>query len=535
MTKIETKLTALVLTTLACSLPLTGGCGERGEWVDERPELLGGPVAPVALGETLVLVEASKHSALLMQPDSDNDPKVVELPHGPIQMLLRNGAPEALVLSQGLRANAEEKAEPAALTALDADGKTRIYELGNPFNRLSQSDDGRYAFLYKSNLSERLLDNPNEVAVIDLDASPDGGGAISLRTLRSFGDSPERIVFSPTMTIVGEERRLSLVLSQTNVTLLDLDHLDRRETTVQLSGSGGPLVQPSQVVFSETEPVLYVRGEGSDDVFVFNLAERPGGSAAVDEEGEHNDFRPFINQLGVGSDPSDMALYESADGPRLLVVAAGSQQIAIVEADTSQVTQIPLPARARNLLLFEGTSPRDDRVAQRALLYESGNPTVTFLDLEDAEQEKSRNLDTLRLDAPFDRLIPMLDEGMVLVVHDGSGISLIDLADRTVSPIRSSQQLNDAFVDRARRKLWVGPQGQPRIGSLAFDTGETDELLLDAPVRSLVPMLDAGRLAVVHENAAGHITWIDADNPVRESATSVRGFLFTDLFDREDP
>ncbi|MGD8861334.1 MAG: hypothetical protein PVI30_15100 [Myxococcales bacterium] len=519
--------TLALFTWLALSL---GACGDRNPRASEHLDLR---AVPVALGEGLLFVDEGHDRGFLLEADGGARAAEIPLPHDPRNTFQRLGVDEALALSFGRRATQEEEPEPAALTAVQPDGTTRTYELGNPFDTVRQSPDGRYALLFKSGRTERLLDNPNEIAIVDLEADPEDDDAVTLRTLRSFGDSPVNVFFSPPMPIVGEMRRLAVIVSMTNVTLLDLDHLDRRETTVRLSSPGSTPVQPAQVVFSEEEPVLYVRGDRSDDIFVFNLSERVDGVDDADEgEDPRNDFRPFINQLGVGNGPTDMTIYETDDGPRLLVLAPSSQQVALVEAGTSQVTTIPLGANASRVLLFEGPAPGDDQVRRRALLYHHGNTVVTFLDLEDAEQRGTRNLEELALEQGISALIDMGDENQVLALHGTEGVSLIDLAQRTVSPISANVVLQDAIFDAERGRLWVGPSGQPWVGLLDLDTGKTDEVLLDAPIRHLVPVFAAGRMAAVHDSDIGHVTWLDADDPRRETARAVEGFVLEDLLDQ---
>jgi hypothetical protein len=514
-------------TVLLCALGALA-CGDRDEALERRIDWLG---SPLALGDRVLLVDKATPRAFLVDVGEDafgDAPTVSKLPHDPRAVFARNGADEALVLCMGRRASAQHDPEPAALAVVEADGDVRAYAVGtNPFDSLAQSEDGRYAFLFKRGSAERLLDNPNEVAIVDLEASP--RNAVTLRTLVSFGDSPLAVAFSPTMRIVGEERRLAIVLSETNVTLLDLDHLDRVETTVQLGGADGPKVSPVQVLFNPEAPEIYVRGRSSEDVFVFNLAPRPEGGP--DDGLAHNDFRPFIDQLGIGGGPTDMALYEANGGTRLLVLAA--RQAAVVDPSTSQVTSVSLPQTADRALIFSATSPRDREIAQRALLYrEDGGSSLTFLDLEGLEERGSRNLEVLPLTAPIAKLIPMLEEQRVLIIHEAHSASLIDLAGRTVSPITSSAQLQNALFDAERRTLWVGPPGQRYVGLLELDTGDTPEVLLDANVASLVPMFEAGHVVVLHDSTVGHLTVLDARNPTRETARSLRGFVIADLLDR---
>jgi hypothetical protein len=518
--------------TLAIAAIWALGCGGRDDDLERSIDLLD---QPIALGDRLVLIDRANPRALVLDVGEQplpEAPVVTALPHAPARAWKRNSADEALVLCMGRRASASEDAEPAALAVLERDGALRSYPLGNPFDSLAQSDDGRYAFLFKQEgAGGRLLDNPNEVAIVDLALAPDDDGAITLRTLRSFGDSPLAVVFSPPMQIVGEERRLAVVLSQTNVTLIDLDHLDRIETTVQLSSPGGGAIAPTQVLFNPDAPEIYVRGAGSDDVFVFNLGERPPGGDADEDEGAHNDFRPFIDQLGIGGRPSDMALYPGDDGARLLVLADGSRA-AVVSAGTSEVTSVELPQSASNALLFTGSSPRDRESKERALLYQDGGEALMFLDLSDLEARGTRNLEVLALDRPITKLVPMPAQQRLLLLHGDQGVSLLDLEGRTISPITSSAVLNDALFDGERGRLWVAPPGQPFVGLLELATGETPEVLLDADVSAIVPMFDAGHVVVLHASTVGHLTVLDAARPTRDSARSLRGFLVTDLLDR---
>jgi hypothetical protein len=493
---------------------------------DPSPHLPERLLEPLALDAQLVMIDAaSDHGFVLdVAGASPGATRKVDLPHGTLSHVRRNGHDEVLILALGRRAEEDHEAEPGVLSVLGADGGLRRYEVGNPFDLVAQSDDGNHALLFKSGSSLRLLDNPNEVAIVDLTRPPEDAGAVTALTLRSFGDSPTQVFFSPDMTIAGETRRLAVVLSPSNVTLVDLSHLDRRETTVQLSSPGGGAVEPHDVVFHPTEPEIYVRAS-SNDVFVFNLRERPAGDDPAAGGKPHNDFRPFIDQLGVPGEPSDMKLYQSDAGTRLLVVSANSQVVSSVDSATSQVSSVELPGYASDALVFEAASPRDVTARPRALLYRPGYNTLFFLDLADLEARGSRNLERLDLDRPVARVLPMPGEQQVLVLHDGNGVSLIDLAARTVSLITSIAALQDARFDENLRTLWFGPAFQPYVGMLALETGETSEILLDAEIKQVVPLFGAHRVAIVHPASEGHITLIDTENPTPEHTRTLRGFF----------
>lgn len=531
MAKSKHKTWSCALALSSCALALFAGCGEREGDFDQSLALRDGAVG---IGHSLVMISETSEKALVLDlAKLGNEPKVIALPSNPTLLQKRNGQEEALVFCLGKRGTAYEDAEPSVLNVITPNGALRAYGLGSPFDALQQSDDGRYALVYRTSDSDRLLENPNKIAIVDLDADEDDDDAVHRRTLRSFGDAPSKIIFSPTMTILGEDRRLAVVFSTRNVTLIDLAHLDREETTVQLSQEAGSAVSPTQVLFSETDPVLYVRGATADDLYAFDLTARPGG--VEDDEGDqHNDFRPTINQLGVGARPSDMALYDTSDGARLLTLTDGGLNMSVVDTSTGQATSIPLGANARSVLVFRAPSPRDDTIAPRALLYDTDSARVTFADLTDIEERKTRNLDVLTLAQPVRSLIPMLPESLALAIHD-DGVSLIDLASRTVSPISSNARLDDALFDDVGRRFWVGPPDQPWVGMLDLETGTPGEMLLDANIGQLVPLFDAGLIAVIHPSEVGHVTVLDLDAPDRQNARSVRGFVLAAALDRGEP
>ncbi len=522
-----------------CALTSTFvGCGDREIPLESSVEWLG---SALAIDDSLVMIDHGSDRAFVLSLDPlASEATIVNLPTDPQKMVHREQTSEeqvseVLVLSRGRRMSTQADADPSVLSAIDADGDIRKYTLGNPFDEIAQSEDGRYAVMFRTGAADRLLENLNEIAIVDLEADPGDDGAVTRRSLRSFGDSPAQVVFSPEMEILGEERRLAVIMSSRNVTLIDLNHLDRQETTVQLTQPGAPAVTPTQVVFSATEPKLYVRGRTADDLFVFDLTARPGGSESeVEGEDPHNDFRPTLNQLGVGTAPSDMALYGEGSASRLLTLTDGGVRAVVVDTRTGRPTTVALPTTAESILLFEAASPHDDSIAQRALVYRNETTTLTFIDLEDIEERGERNVDTLSLDQTIIRLLPMGNEPRVLVVHE-TGVSIVDLASRTVAPITASVQLQDALFDGESRRLWIGPRGQSWVGMLDVETGEPGELLLDAPIEQLVPVFDAGLLAVVHPSQAGYVSVIDVDHPERGETRSVRGFALSGILDRGEP
>jgi hypothetical protein len=502
------------------------GCGDR----DATPTL--GPVQVTSIEDNLVFIDQGRGAALLVDVSGTKAPaapKVVPLLPSPGHYERRLGHDDQLlVLAQGHQDDGDAPFAQPGLVVLGKDGKTESFRYDSAFDQISQSDDGAYAIVsFSPNASaaaSSLLFNPNEIAVLNLET----GDAPAVRTLRSFGGSPNSIAFSPEMTVGSSApRRLAVVLFDAVLSIIDLSHLERAEYTVELSHRGVGSLELAQVLFSQTEPKLYLRAQGSNDVYVISLSE-----TAPDATHE-NDFVPVLNQLGAGTAPSDLALFDEAGSPRLLVAAPGSTSAVVVEPNGSTVTDVPLPRAANRILRFQGPAPFDDKSAERALLYGGDATSVTFLDLADIEERVTRNVELLTVSEPF-TTAEQIDDETVMLVHQTTGLSLLDLAGRTVAEI-AGPNLQGAVRDPNVRKLWLQPLGQPRLGYLDLDQGfHPNEVRVDAPITGIVtvPTKTAPKIVVTHASATGWITVLDANDPGNaSSAYSMRGFYLTGPYD----
>src|SRR5690606_5880773 len=116
------------------------------------------------------------------------------------------------------------------------------------------------------------------------------------------------------MEIADEKRRVAVVLFDSHVSILDMNHPDRPEYTVELSR--GASIGLNEVRFSAEERRIYLLGSNSNDIYVLTLLPASGNRV--------NDFEPSLNQLGASSRPSDMALYGEEDERRLLAVSGST-------------------------------------------------------------------------------------------------------------------------------------------------------------------------------------------------------------------
>ena len=206
------------------------------------------------------------------------------------------------------------------------------------------------------------------------------------------------------------------------------------------------------------------------------------------------------------------------------VMATSCRSGMAVSAERRQQTSAP-----------DAESPSDAEISTRALLYNPGGNRLTFVDLENIEERTTRNVEELSLETGVTKVIPLLDDGRVLFLHDDQFVSMLDLAARTIAPIRGETALSDAVFDQERGRFWVAPGGQDRIAWFELATGDTPEIRLDAPIAQFVPVLAAGKLAAVHYDPLGYVTVLDAEDPKRDDARSIRSFLLADALDGVQP
>lgn len=512
-------------------LLMAAACGGSGDF--DEPVVLTGD--PVALDSHLLLISGGARKGFLLDvatPTPKAAATVVELPFGALLAARQNAHDAALVVCTGRRDSLEERAEPSTLAVIESDGTVRNYELGaTPFDTLVQSADGRYAVLYRAtDKGGRTLQNVNELVVVDLDKPEGDDTAVTSKTPEGLAHAFTRALITTPLSIAGETRQLLVLLSSAEITLFDLNHVDRRGTIVELGEGEGRMPMPTQVLFGADEPVLYVRGDNANDVFVFRLEARA-------QEGDLNDFRPTLNPLGAGNAPRDMALFGPSDAPDVFVVGQSSEARAIdPRSGKTQVATLPGPAD--HIRVFQGISPKDTQMKTRALVYGEKSQTLAFVDVDGLRERPDRSIESLQITQPVTSVIEinrpdgMVDRPKPLVLTHAQGITLLDVEQRSATPIAANGQLEGALYDSKTQRLWVATKADTWVGTLDLVSGETGEVLLDAPVQNLVPFFNVGKLAIVHNNALGYVTVLDTSEPSRDTAKSLRGFFVNGILDR---
>lgn len=529
----RTQLSTLkTIITTAAALALGASCGDRAHLWDDPLALSG----PHKVAEQAIWLDGTRGLAVALDPGG-GEPRTHRAAIG------RNvtfAAPsprkdELLVLTAGKEAKYRDQTpEVPALTVLRPTSTglsaKRVYPMPAAFDRVAASADGAYALAYhgpSSQASTGGLKNPNEVCLFDLSRPADAASNPLLRTVTSFGAAPTSVVFSPPMTpagAAGGKRTLAVVLADNYVHIFDMTKAGRRSITVPLAKPDSSVtLLPQAVLFSVASSTIFVRANGADDLYAITLT--PATAAGKDG----NDFSAMVNQPSAGKRALDAALFTDG-GKDLLLTANASQDLALIDAATSQFSIIDVGEPVDTILLVPAAKPTT------ALIYSRAAPRarIHFLELAGLAQNLVKNLTSRNLARPVRQLVETSDGQQALVIHDDQRtvISILDLVGvhHTVSPIQGRFSLDSFDFSKGTHLVGVSTS-EANLGLLDLSTLLTTNLRLDdRPVKVLALGDD---ILVDHGATAGQVTVVPGAKATRERCRVVWGFLLGGLLDDE--
>lgn len=527
------------------------GCGDRRESMEQAPNV----VDMGRLGPELAFVDASRNEIdLLDVMASSPSPRVERIPVGakprlvvertkgvlnPVlgsssagtetaSLIERRLAPEELlVLCDGEVNSGGDYIEAPSLTVVTRAHKTRKYPLSTPFVHVELSPDGTRALLWGQDSSRGLLNNPNRVAVVDLDEAPSDGENPFERTLKATGGTVQSVLIAPNIHY-GEDHTLALFSFSNGLSAWDLAFPEHEDITVEgLSNNGA--FNLTRVVVDSDKAQLYLAQQNQTDLRVLSLQEKDAGST--------NDFRLALNQLPLGSKAAtDMVFYTEQSDAKALVI--NGSELGIVDANDSRVATVKLSKGGTRLYSFVGKSPNDNDTKQRVLVWAEGSSAVSFVELANLEKAGAQNIEELPLGSGFSLkdLVP-LGANVLLTVLSEKAIGTLDLETRRFRPLSSTVDLSSPLIESDARRVWVGGTGSgraDRVGFLEPATLATGSITLDGKVQKLF-LFESDkqrRIVASHKNPIGEVTIVDANKVTRASSLVLTGFLADGLVER---
>ncbi len=408
---------------------------------------------------------------------------------------------------------------------VDAAGPEAVFEaeLTGRYGRIAFAPDQRRAVLFHGGGSAgAVLQNPNQVAIVDLEA-----GRVVERTLRSFGDVPRAIVVSAEAAIAGSPRQLAWALSDRYLALFDLAAPEAEEVIVHLTLAGDTRsVAPTEVTLAEAGDGLaaFVRASGADDIFALGFTDGQPGVVP----------RPYLNQLPAGQRPSDFAVVEVEAGPRVFAVEPALPGVSVIEPTTAGRVAVTSDLPVSEILPFE--APREDgSTGHFALLWQTGAAGVVFADLDALEEHRGRALTPLVIGGALTHVRPIPGRRAAVARSGPSRVVMLDFDARTATPLDADSPI---------QSLIVAPEGDAIF--LHTELGSLAALATDTLIASTVPLTDAPAdverllhvpgarrlVAVLYDEAHGRVV-VSPDAELSPEALRRRDGLFLDgVFDR---
>lgn len=514
---------------------LIAGCGGRPEVWDDAPSQKKTQV--VGLANAVALVDDVSHRAVMLLPREDQRLDKVALPvgKGVIRVQASPDRRRLFVLSTGDVPRRSVRDERPSLTVIDSSTSTpsvRRFDLAAPRSGLAIDPRSRWVAVFAANdVSTTFVENPNEIVLVDLDAPPAAEPVVTT-TLRSFGGKPQRLTFAPTLGLPEGPRRLLVVESDQDVTLLDLDHqhdaTPRPEITVRLSG-GSKTLHPAAVTFHDGDPDrtddarIGIRLNNDTSVITLQLAPSTEGP---------NDFVPKINLTDVGGMPSDVAFVQTDAGVRLAALVPSRAAAVLVDTETSMTTDVALPAGYQQLSVITDLvhSPTDVALLWNATSSSSG---VAFWALGKTAGQPYRSVEVLSLGASITDVVdvPPPRPELKVLKTGARGLFVLDLSARTAAPLTTLGTATISIAPDAER-MWAFQPGQSLLSSVDLEKLHPMPVVIDRGVQSVhdVARSDGGRsLVAIHETGAYGATVFDAKNPDTAYSRLYAGLLLEGL------
>lgn len=515
---------------------LLAACHGRPEKWDTPPPAF----SAYGLASAAVILDEPMHRAIALVAHADQRLDAVSLPigHGFLSAAVSPDQSRLFVLSAGDVPRRTASDQFPSLTVIDG-GKSsptsQRFDMAEPLGNLAVDPEGHWAAAFAgSTTPTSLVENPNEIVLFDLTQSPGPSNPIS-RTIRSFGGAPVRLTFTPTLNLPAGPRRLLVIETDRDVTLLDLDHAadptPPPEITVRLTnGSDTRVLAPAGVAVDDGDPSsntdarVAVRTANDSNVITLTL-----GPAPANAPPGGNDFAPVINLTDVGGIPSDVAFVHTDGGPRVAALVPTKTSAVLVEPDTSVTETVALPASyARMALVTSVTGSANG--TDVALLWSASGGGVAFWTLGVTAGQPYRSVEVLGIQDDVHDVVDVPvphPELKVLQTTSASTFYMLNLGSRTAAPLETMGSPS-IVVSPDGARVWAFGPHTSQLAALDVTTLHPVPLYVDRAIDAVFDVArDDGGRALVVLHAAGGVgaTVFDALSPDTATARSYSALL----------
>lgn len=513
------------LTSAVASLPLLAAfaCGAPSE----RFAAGRGSLEEVQLSGSVVVFDKSLSRFLFLTSPARGELEVetISAPENVLSWRASADLTRLFVLSGGVnpRLNAEDEGPQLLVYDGSADASEdrliKRFALDDRLQNLALDPQGRFVAAFGGDAS---VVNPNELVLFDLEDDSGVEGTALPTTIRSFGGAPLELVFTSELEMpVGGARRFLAVRTDRDVTLLDLQHLERQEVTLVLSED--PTKAPSeplQIVFDDGDPddpadaLLAVRLENSADVVMATFGQ---------PSGQGKDFSMKVNIVDVGGVPSSIEFVRTDGGLRLAALVPETKHAVLVDPGSTISETVDLLQPYTSLRRITADLAAAPAQGDVALLWGAGS-SIAFWSLGSTSSTPYRSVSTAQLSFPVTSVqdVPPPNERLKVLRGTGSGVFVLDLESRQSFPLQTKLASSQVAVSSDGERLWVYQKDDSRFSSVELPELHPRSLDVYPAVQSVhdIERQDGGRSAIVlHRHLGLGATVFDAEAPKSSETT----------------
>jgi hypothetical protein len=505
----------LRLGLLALQLGLFGACADRSAVWDTQFNRGN----TVGLTGSVAMVDQRRNEVMMLSTHDENQLAVERLPIGKniVAAQPSRDNDKLFVLTRGDQPRTQPEDEKPQLFVISGGIQPKVlqkYELTQPLQKLALDPEGEWAVVHDAG---GVVVNVNELILVDL-AKPER--APIFKTIRSTGGAPERLTFTPPLTLPsGERHRLLVVQTNRDVTVIDLERPETSEITVPLALTANrQTARPDQVAFHDALPgadeasYLAVRFGNDASVLTLRLSERDDGALSL-----------APNLLDAGALPSTVEFVRTDRGLRVTALVPSLATAVLFDPQTSKSERVQFDraysgiARVTSLV---ADAPDDGDVA---LLYSDQVASIAFWQLGTASATPYASFESYGVDTTVSSVLDVPGESFgflkLLVASNQREFFLLDLKSRLSYPMHALDRFNLRLSPDGLR-AWAFQPGDLQFARLTFEDKHPSTFDVERPVADVfdIQRSGGGRSAVVlHASQSDDgdvgVTLFDAEEP----------------------
>jgi hypothetical protein len=506
--------------SLRCGLAAAclAACGGRDPKWDATLEGRALPPPTIGLTGSVAVLDRPLDRVLLIGTDDDESLWTKPLPVGKSVVELAPSADRSklFALSTGVQPRRRPDDELPSLSIIDGGRSPALlarHELSDPLGGLAVDPEGEWVVVYDAG---GIVVNPNELILV---AVNEPAQAPINKTIRSFGGRPQRLTFTGELTVPkGPPRRLLVVETEYDVTLVDLAFPERPEVTVILpkTPSGEP-GQPVQVAFHDGDP---------DDAGDARVAVRLKDDSSVvllelDPPTEpERDFEATVNVADVGGEPSGIDFVMADGRPHLAALVPSLEASALVDPATSVVTHVELPGAYRSIARVTDDVADKPASGDVALLWDGdANDGIAFWSLGRSASKPFRSVEAQSIGIVVTQVKDVPGEKYghrkILEGEHASEFYVLDLNARTTFPMLTDAAGFELGVSPTGELAWALLPGTPQFARIDLGTLHPSSLEIERDIYAVFDVEStAGRdVLAFHSSATLGVTVLDALRP----------------------